>query len=57
MNNKWKELVVFLKDWRDYMNGLIPASYAELDWSGNENDTPIYDQLEREWAEQGRITP
>ena len=57
MNSKWKELVVFLKDWRDYMNGLIPASYAELDWSGNENDTPIYDQLEREWAEQGRIGP
>jgi len=48
-------MVTFLKDWRDYMNGLIPASHAELGWSGNDTDTPIYDQLEREWAEQGRL--
>jgi hypothetical protein len=57
MNNKWKELVVFLKDWRDYMNGLIPASYAELDWSGNENDTPIYDQLLVEWHNKNGYSP
>ena len=55
MSNTIKEMVSFLKDWRDYMNGLIPASHAELGWSGNESDTPIYDQLEREWAEQGRL--
>lgn len=45
MRTTWKELVVFLKDWRDYLNGLIPASWAELDWSGSDSDTPIYDEL------------
>jgi hypothetical protein len=55
MSNTVKEMVMFLKDWRDYMNGLIPASHAELGWSGNDTDTPIYDRLEREWAEQGRL--
>lgn len=55
MSNTLKEMVTFLKDWRDYLNGLKPASWVELDWSGNDADTPIYDQLEREWAEQGRV--
>lgn len=55
MSTTLKEMVSFLKDWRDYMNGLTPASHAELGWSGNDSDTPIYDQLEREWAEQGRV--
>lgn len=45
MSNTWKELVVFLKDWRDYLNGKKPASWAELDWSGIDSDTPIYDEL------------
>jgi len=49
------EIIRFLKDWKDYLNGLVPADWSELDWSGNESDTPIYDQLEREWANKGRI--
>lgn len=46
------EIIKFLKDWKDYLNGLVPADWAELDWSGNDSDTPIYDQLEREWAKK-----
>jgi len=45
MSTTLKEMVSFLKDWRDYMNGLTPASHAELGWSGNDSDTPIYDEL------------
>jgi hypothetical protein len=45
MRTTWKEMVAFLTDWRDYMNGLIPASHAELGWSGTDNDTPIYNEL------------
>ncbi len=49
------EIIRFLKDWKDYLNGLVPADHAKLGWSGNDSDTPIYDQLEREWARKGRI--
>lgn len=52
MRNTWKEMVAFLMDWRDYLNGLTPASHAELGWSGTDSETPIYDQLEREWAKK-----
>ena len=54
MRTTWKEMVAFLLDWRDYLNGISPANYAELDWS--DGDSPIYDQLEREWAKKGYIT-
>jgi hypothetical protein len=47
-----KPIIKFLKDWKDYLNGLVPADWTELDWSGNDSDTPIYDQLEREWAKK-----
>ena len=56
MRTTWKEMVAFLNDWRDYLNGLVPASHAELGWSGNDKDTPIYDQLEREWINQGKLS-
>lgn len=44
------EIIKFLKDWKDYLNGLVPADHAQLGWS--DSDTPIYDQLEREWAKK-----
>jgi hypothetical protein len=56
MRTTWKEMVAFLNDWRDYLNGLTPASHAELGWSGTDKDTPIYDQLEREWINQGKLS-
>lgn len=64
-----KEIVSFLRDWYDYFRGLVPASKYELDGhvsliapvltkeTCKREDTPIYDQLEREWAEQGRMKP
>jgi len=53
-------MVAFLTDWRDYMNGLIPASHAELGWSGTDSDTPIYDELlemakHYGWAYPGKV--
>jgi hypothetical protein len=53
-------MVAFLADWRDYMNGLIPASHAELGWSGTDSDTPIYDELlemakHYGWAYPGKV--
>jgi hypothetical protein len=39
------EIIKFLKDWKNYLNGLVPADWSELDWSGNDSDTPIYDEL------------
>ena len=60
MSTKLKEMVAFLMDWRDYLNGLIPASHAELGWSGTDSDTPIYDELlemakHYGWAYPGKV--
>ena len=60
MRTTWKEMVAFLTDWRDYMNGLTPASHAELGWSGTDSDTPIYDELlemamNNGWAYPGKV--
>jgi hypothetical protein len=65
-----KEIVSFLKDWldywRDYFGGLKPAK-SELDGhvsliapiltkeTSKRGDTPIYDQLEREWVKDGKL--
>jgi hypothetical protein len=57
MRTTWIEIVAFLNDWRDYLNGLIPASHAELGWSGTDSDTPIYDQLMAEAKVYGWATP
>jgi hypothetical protein len=50
-------MVAFLTDWRDYMNGLIPASHADLGWSGTDSDTPIYDELLVEWHNKNGYSP
>jgi len=50
-------MVAFLTDWRDYLNGLTPASHADLGWSGNHDDTPIYDQLLVEWHNKYGYSP
>ena len=60
MRTTWKEMVAFLTDWRDYLNGLTPASHAELGWSGTDSDTPIYDELlemakHYGWAYPGKV--
>jgi hypothetical protein len=60
MRTTWKEMVAFLMDWRDYLNGLTPASHAELGWSGTDSDTPIYDELLAQakhygWAYPGEV--
>jgi hypothetical protein len=60
MRTTWKEMVAFLNDWRDYLNGLVPASHADLGWSGNDSDTPIYDELlemakHYGWAYPGKV--
>jgi len=46
------EIIKFLKDWKDYLNGLVPADWSGLECCGADSDTPIYDQLEREWAKK-----
>ena len=62
-----KEILSFLKDWYDYLRGLVPASRCELDGhvsliapiltkeTRKHGDTPIYDQLEREWVKDGKL--
>jgi hypothetical protein len=60
MSTKLKEMVAFLMDWRDYLNGLTPASHADLGWSGTDSDTPIYDELlemakHYGWAYPGKV--
>jgi len=57
MRTTWKEMVAFLNDWRDYLNGLIPASHADLGWSGTDSDTPIYDELLVEWHNKNGYSP
>jgi hypothetical protein len=52
MEKKMNEIIKFLKDWKDYLNGLVPADWSGLECCGADSDTPIYDQLEREWAKK-----
>lgn len=37
--------------WVDFFRGIVADDYYDV--TGEEWDTPIYDQLEREWARKG----
>lgn len=63
----FKEILLFLKDWYDYFRGLVPVNRCELGGhvsliapiltkeTKKYGDTPIYDQLEREWVKDGKL--
>jgi hypothetical protein len=48
-----KILKEWLDYWRNFLNGIVTEErYDVID---NASDSPIYDQLEREWSRKGKL--